>query len=166
MKPTEYKGPDAVALKCVQDYVVKDGTDDPETYEAGKTYNVSPRSAQHLLRKMRNVYSPLTADQKKKGQKRGDYQGDAPHFIDPKAEAEQAEADTHRKARATNRQIAAAAAKTKDGGPKSFDQMTVDELDAAAGEAKPEGWASMKKDEKIAALKKAAEGNDTPTGGN
>ena len=86
-KPEEYKEKDAVKLKCVHQYTVRNGLNpatgenfDDTVLEAGKVYSVSPRSAVHLMRKLRAIYAPLTAQDKKDGKKRGAYVGDAPHF--------------------------------------------------------------------------------------
>lgn len=89
-KPETYKGNDAVKLTCLRTYEVKDGSDDPVTYDAGKDYTVGPRSAAHLLRQQYNAF-----DKPKGDQVRGKYLGSASYFI----EAEQAKANKAAKAK-------------------------------------------------------------------
>jgi hypothetical protein len=110
MKPETYKGDDAVKITCKRTYKVDDGTDNPVTFEAGKDYTVSPRSAVHLLRKSYAVHGET------KDGKRGKYLGDAPFFADAKADAEQAEADKAEKAAKAKKATGAkkTAADTKD----------------------------------------------------
>lgn len=106
-KPEIYKGDDAVKLRCVQAYAVKDtrkdkaGKPDPVTYEKGKTYPVSPRSAVHLLRKMYAVRKEVNGKMQ--------YAGDAPCFVD-EAAAKAAEDD--------EKKLAAAEAAAKKAAPK------------------------------------------------
>lgn len=84
--PEAYKGKDAVDLKCMSEYVVKGGSGGVDVkYEKGKTYAFAPRSAAHMLRKMMAVRKPDAAGKLR-------YAGDAPVFVNEKAEAEQAKA--------------------------------------------------------------------------
>lgn len=91
-KPETYKGADAVKVKCLREYTVKGGSGagaPPDvTYEEGKTYSMSPLSAAHMTRKTYRVFAEPKGDQA-----RGQYIGDAPFFVDVKADAEQAEAE-------------------------------------------------------------------------
>lgn len=98
MKPEEYKGKDAVKVECLRTYPVKDGTDDPVTFEKGKTYSVSPRSQAHLLRQTYNTYAQTEED--KRGGRRGRYTGVAPFFVDPVVVAELEAAEKKEKAAA------------------------------------------------------------------
>lgn len=102
-KPETYKGSDAVKIDCLKDYTVKAGSGagaGPDIeYEAGKTYSVAPRTAVHLLRKVYAV------------RKDGKYVGDAQHFADAKADAEQAEGE---KAQAAAKKAAKPAQKAAD----------------------------------------------------
>lgn len=112
MKPEEYKEKDAVKVKCLRKYEVKDGTDDPVTFEEGKSYSVSPRSQAHLLRQTYNTYAQTEED--KRGGRRGRYTGVAPFFVDPVAVAEQEAAEKAAEAEAKKAEAAAAkAAKAK-----------------------------------------------------
>lgn len=79
-KPEDYKVKDAVKIRCLHEYKVKDGTDDPVTYEKGKTYSVSPSSAAHLMRKSMATFEPLTKEDRAAGRKRGAYLGDVSQF--------------------------------------------------------------------------------------
>lgn len=141
-----YNGADAVKVKCVREYEVGVGDgEDPIVYKEGKTYSVEPRTAAHLLRQL---YAVRKED--RMGKKR--YVGDAPFFVDEEAEAAQAKADAKAKAARDAR-----SPEEPSDPPKAFKDMTVEELDAAAGDNPPEGWSNMLKDDKVKALEAAAE---------
>lgn len=86
MKPENYQGKDAIRLCCVADYVVQDGTKDPEKFIVGQTYARAPASAMHLLRQSYDQTKRLPDGTVVKTGNR------LPYFVDEAARARREEA--------------------------------------------------------------------------